>query len=69
MILLRQVEIKLIDTDTGISVEDIFMWENLDELKEQVKTFYNKCMLIIEQGYLVCDKQYLTEEEYQIIYK
>jgi hypothetical protein len=64
----KQLEITVEDKNTGLLVIDILMWETLDELKEEVKTLQDKCMLIMEKGYWHCDEQTLTEEEHQIIY-
>jgi hypothetical protein len=65
---MKQLEITVEDKNTGLLVIDILMWETLDELKEEVKTLQDKCMLIMEKGYWHCDEQSLTEEEHQIIY-
>jgi len=65
---MKQLEITVEDKNTGLLVIDILMWETLDELKEEVKTLQDKCMLIMEKGYWHCDEQTLTEEEHQIIY-
>ena len=64
----KQLEVTVEDKNTGLLVIDILMWETLDELREEVKTLQDKCMLIMEKGYWHCDQQILTEEEYQIIY-
>jgi hypothetical protein len=64
----KQLEITVEDKNTGLLVIDVLMWETLDELKEEVKTLQDKCMLIMEKGYWHCDEQTLTEEEHQIIY-
>jgi hypothetical protein len=64
----KQLEVTVEDKNTGLLVIDILMWETLDELKEEVKTLQDKCMLIMEKGYWHCDEQSLTEEEHQIIY-
>ena len=64
----KQLEVTVEDKNTGLLVIDILMWETLDELKEEVKTLQDKCMLIMEKGYWHCDEQTLTEEEHQIIY-
>jgi len=65
---MKQLEVTVEDKNTGLLVIDILMWETLDELREEVKTLYDKCMLIMEKGYWHCDEQTLTEEEHQIIY-
>jgi hypothetical protein len=65
---MKQLEITVEDKNTGLLVIDILMWETLDELREEVKTLQDKCMLIMEKGYWHCDEQSLTEEEHQIIY-
>ncbi len=64
----KKLEITVEDKNTGLLVIDILMWETLDELREEVKTLQDKCMLIMEKGYWHCDEQTLTEEEHQIIY-
>ncbi len=64
----KQLQVTVEDKNTGLLVIDVLMWETLDELKEEVKTLQDKCMLIMEKGYWHCDEQSLTEEEYQIIY-
>jgi len=64
----KQLEVTVEDKNTGLLVIDILMWETLDELREEVKTLQDKCMLIMEKGYWHCDEQTLTEEEHQIIY-
>jgi len=64
----KQLEITVEDKNTGLLVIDILMWETLDELREEVKTLQDKCMLIMEKGYWHCDEQTLTEDEHQIIY-
>jgi hypothetical protein len=64
----KKLEITVEDKNTGLLVIDILMWETLDELREEVKTLQDKCMLIMEKGYWHCDEQSLTEEEHQIIY-
>jgi hypothetical protein len=64
----KKLEVTVEDKNTGLLVIDILMWETLDELKEEVKTLQDKCMLIMEKGYWHCDEQTLTEEEHQIIY-
>ena len=65
---MKQLEVTVEDKNTGLLVIDVLMWETLDELKEEVKTLQDKCMLIMEKGYWHCDEQSLTEEEHQIIY-
>ncbi len=64
----KQLEVTVEDKNTGLLVIDVLMWETLDELREEVKTLQDKCMLIMEKGYWHCDEQSLTEEEHQIIY-
>jgi hypothetical protein len=64
----KQLEITVEYKNTGLLVIDVLMWETLDELREEVKTLQDKCMLIMEKGYWHCDEQSLTDEEHQIIY-
>lgn len=65
---MKQLQIIVEDKNTGLLVMDQFMWETLDELKEQVKELQGKCELIMEKGYWHCDQKSLTEEEIEIIY-
>ena len=64
----KQLQVTVEDKNTGLLVIDVLMWETLDELREEVKTLQDKCMLIMEKGYWHCDEQSLTDEEHQIIY-
>lgn len=64
----KQLEITIEDKNTGLLVIDTLIWETIDELREEVKTLHDKCMLIMEKGYWHCDEETLTEEEHEIIY-